>query len=305
MSTIPLPYRRLFDDAALFPPASTPLGTAVADHRRHRGAAYADLVGPFVVGDIAVPDLLEVLRTGPPAVPPADRLEVSVVVTGGAGAIEPASVWAHRATELSLAALELPLRGEDDLAYNARRVTTVVDQLRAAGSLDDDTPVYAEPPRPQGGPTPSWLDALDELAALELRLKFRTGGASADDFPTSAELAACIGAALDRELPFKCPAGLHHAVRHRDPETGFEHHGFLNVLLATRASLDGAGPDDVARVLDVQDAAAVTTALADHGPDVLASTRRWFTSVGSCSVSEPLADLEALDLLPQTPTGDA
>ena len=72
-----------------------------------------------------------------------------------------------------------------------------------------------------------------------LRLKFRTGGLTADAFPSAAELAACIDAALDRETPFKCTAGLHHAVRHTDPETGFEHHGFLNVLLATRVALDG------------------------------------------------------------------
>ena len=48
-------------------------------------------------------------------------------------------------------------------------------------------------------------------------------------------------AALDRETPFKCTAGLHNAVRHRAADTGFEHHGFLNVLLATRQAFDGAG----------------------------------------------------------------
>ena len=31
---------------------------------------------------------------------------------------------------------------------------------------------------------------------------------------------------------FKCTAGLHHAVRNTDPDTGFEQHGFLNILLA-------------------------------------------------------------------------
>ena len=103
--------------------------------------------------------------------------------------------------------------------------------------------VFAEPPVPRDSPSHGWLAALDELAAREIHLKFRTGGASADLFPTSAQLAVCIEAALDRELPFKCTAGLHNAVRHRDEETGFEHHGFLNVLLATRTSLDGGDPE--------------------------------------------------------------
>ena len=102
----------------------------------------------------------------------------------------------------------------------------------------------------------------------------RTGGATGDSFPSSGELAACIAAALDRELPFKCTAGLHNALRHRDDESGFEHHGFLNVLLATRASID------------------------ETGSGGLVSARRWFTSFGSCSVLEPLQDLVELDLLP-------
>ena len=54
-------------------------------------------------------------------------------------------------------------------------------------------------------------------------------------FPGAATVASWIDAALDRETSYKCTAGLHHALRHRDHETGFEHHGFLNVLLATRA----------------------------------------------------------------------
>ncbi len=176
------------------------------------------------------------------------------MVTGGAGAIEPAVTWVSRSEGLNLRAVEFALRDEEDLAHNAQRLIQVVDSLE--DRLDDVT-VFAEPPVPQGDPTHGWLAALDELAAREIHLKFRTGGVTADLFPSSARLATCIEAALDRELPFKCTAGLHNAVRHRDPETGFEHHGFLNILLATRTSLDGGGPGEVAEVLDRTDGAAL------------------------------------------------
>jgi hypothetical protein len=106
----------------------------------------------------------------------------------------------------------------------------------------------------------------------------------------------CLEAALDRELPFKCTAGLHHAVRHRDEQTGFEHHGFLNVLLATRASLDGATPDEVANVLAQTDGSALADRLSAD-PDEAARTRRWFTSFGSCSVLDAHEDLVDLGLL--------
>lgn len=297
MSTIPEPYRFLVDDAAVFPPGNAPLDTALAAHRRHRQTAWADLVGPFVVSDAALPELIEAVRASGDSTP----LRVAVVVTGGAGAIEPAVRWAGRAEELELAAVELGLRDEQDLPRNARRVTTVVDQLRASGDLDGDTPVYVEPPRPLGPePAASWLTALDELAALDLRLKFRTGGVTADAFPSAAELASCIDAALDRELRFKCTAGLHHALRHRVGE-GFDRpvdqHGFLNVLLATRAALDGGGVDDIAQVLETADPSAVRDTLDDEGEETLVSARRWFVSFGSCSVLEPLEDLVELGLV--------
>ena len=142
-------------------------------------------------------------------------------------------------------------------------------------------------------PTAGWLAAADVVAAAELRLKFRTGGVEADLFPAVPTVAAWIDAALDRETPFKCTAGLHHAVRHTDPATGFHHHGFLNVLAATRTALDGG---DVAAVLAEEDGAALVAALPDL--DTLARTRRWFTSFGCCEVREPLEDLAALGLVP-------
>jgi hypothetical protein len=143
-----------------------------------------------------------------------------------------------------------------------------------------------------GRPSPGWLAAADELALRELPLKFRTGGVTADAFPTPAELAASIAAALDRELSFKCTAGLHHAVRQTDPGTGLTHHGFLNVLAATRACLDGT---DTEAVLAASDAKTLLEGLDD---DTLERTRRWFTGFGSCSVLEPHDDLVELGLIP-------
>jgi hypothetical protein len=293
---IPAFLRSFVDDAAIFPPANAPLEQAVADHLAHRDAEYADLVGGFVVSDVKIADLAELLAgraasgAGDQSRPP---LAVNVVVTGGAGAIEPAVTWVSRSEGLSLRAVEFALRDEEDLAHNARRLVHVVDSL---GEQLDDVAVHAEPPLQRSGASSGWFAALDELAAREIHLKFRTGGASEDLFPTSAGLAECIEAALDRELPFKCTAGLHNAVRHRDEETGFEHHGFLNVLLATRASLDSGNADDVAAVLEQTDGAALAERLSSD-PDEAARTRRWFTSFGSCSVLDAHEDLVELGLL--------
>jgi hypothetical protein len=291
VTALPPVLEHFVDDAAIFPPGNVPLDRAVAEHREHLASAYAGLVGGFVISDVKLPDLLEVVSSS--AVEPDETapLAINVVVTGGAGAIEPAVRWATRSPALSLRALEFALRDEDDLAHNAQRVIAAVD------SLEDDlsgVELYVEPPRLHGAPGHGWLAALDELAAREIRLKFRTGGVTADAFPTAAEVAVCIDAALDRELPFKCTAGLHNAVRHTnqtDFERPVEMHGFLNILLATRATLDGDDPIDVLTATDLTDR------LAAADLELLARTRTWFASFGSCSILEPHEDLVELGLV--------
>jgi hypothetical protein len=279
---LPEPFRRLVDDAAVFPPGDAPLPEALTTYVGRRDEWYADLVASFVVTDVAIPEVTE-------AVP------VSVVVTGGAGAIAGALKLAVK-RDLTVAGLEIALRDPDDLPGNARRVTAAVDAVRGEGALDEDTPVYVELPQTEA--SAGWLTAADVVAEGEHRLKFRTGGLEAELFPTPETLAGWIDAALDRETPFKCTAGLHHAIAHRDHETGFPHHGFLNVLLATRQAFDGATTAEVA------------TLLADHYPNDLvalartsdlAGARRWFVSFGSCSVQEPLDDLVGLGLVEVTP----
>jgi hypothetical protein len=290
---VPEAFRALVDDAAIFPPGNAPLTEAVPAHREHRQARYAGLVGPFVIGEGRLPDLLDEVSDD------VEPLPVSVVIGGGAGAIEGAVRWATRTGALELRGVEIAVREDatGEIAHNAKRIVAAVDQLVAAGELDDETPVFLEMPRLYGeAPGHGWLSALDEIAAMDHKLKFRTGGVEADAFPGAQELATCIDAALDRELAFKCTAGLHNALRHRDEETGFEHHGFLNVLLATRASLDGGSVADVAAVLEVDDRDEVLTAVREQ-EEMLPSTRRWFTSFGSCSVLEPVEDLTDLGLM--------
>jgi hypothetical protein len=275
---LPEAWRGLVDDAAVFPPGDAPLPDALTAYVERRGEWYADLVGSFVVKDTALPDVTE-------------DVPVSVVVTGGAGAIVGALGYAAKKAK-QVAGVEIALRDLDDLAGNVRRVSAAVDAARAEGALDEQTAVYVE--LPQADASPAWLAAADAVAEGEHRLKFRTGGPEADTFPTPEQLAAWIDAALDRETPFKCTAGLHHAIAHRDHETGFPHHGFLNVLLATRQAFDGATTAEVAGLL------------ADHYPNDLvalartsdvAGARRWFTSFGSCSVDEPLQELVGLGLI--------
>ena len=267
----PEEWRGLVDDAAIFPPGDVPLHEATAAHTARREQWWADLVGSFVLRDTDVP-----LVRGFDA-------PLSVVVTGGAGQIA-GPLGAAARLGLHVAAVEIAVRDVDDPAGNVRRIDAA---LRAAGA--DDVPLFVELPGPV---TAGWLAAADEVAACGHRLKLRLGHVDHDLVPGSATVAGWLDAALDRETPFKATAGLHRAVRH-DPEGGGAH-GFLNLLAATRTLWDGGTVEDATAVLEQRDGAALTAALAGGG---VASARRWFTSFGSCSVTEPLDDLIALGLV--------
>lgn len=274
------------DDASAFPPTNLPLTRAVAEHREHRQASYGSLLGGFVVTDLKVPDLIDVLDDLLDDTDDGEQaLAVNLLVTGGAGAIAPAVRWASRAPHLRLRAIQLTLRDEDDLAHNARRVLTALDAVEENLS---EVEVYVELPRwsddPGRGPTHRWLSALDEIAAAELSLTFRTGGAGPDALPSATELAGSIDAALDRELPFRATGGLVNAV------SGATSYGFLNVLAATRACLDGGEPEAV--LTEASPEALLTD------PDALARTRRWFTGFGSGNLLESHEDLVELGLTP-------
>jgi len=57
---------------------------------------------------------------------------------------------------------------------------------------------------------------------------------------------------------------------------------------------DGASVDEAVVVLEQRDRGLLVEAARELD---LAGARRWFTSFGSCSVAEPLADLRELGLL--------
>ena len=277
---MPVAPRRLFagliDDAALFPPANAPLAEAVAGHARHRSAPYAGFVGPFVCPTTRVAELIETL-------PPGQLVAVSLVVDDGpAGTTE--SLRAARADErLLLVAVEASHArlGHDAATVGAtvRRMPSVTGYLEVDPS---DLGLSLDLVAPSGG----WQAA-----------KYRTGGTTADAFPTEEALADFLVATVERGLPFKLTAGLHHVVRHTDPDTGFEHHGVLNVLVATRVAQGGGGVDDVAAVLAQRAAPALVEFVAEWDESTCGDVRATFRSFGCCGVHDPLDELAGLGLL--------
>lgn len=245
----------LLDDAAVFPPGNLPLAEAVTAHHGHLRAPYAALVGPLVVPATALADLADLADQGP--------LDVAVVAPHAEAAVA------------ALAAAPAGVR------VVALEVTDGTGLREALGDPAGVT-VFVEVPRD------GCRDAVvADLAGTSYRAKLRTGGVRAGLYPDEAELAAAVVALVRAGVPFKATAGLHHALRNTDPETGFEQHGFLNLLAATDAARRGAGVEEVAALLAVRDARE----LPSVPPEALLG------SIGTCSITDPVDELTALGIL--------
>ncbi|GAA3722133.1 hypothetical protein HDA32_002167 [Spinactinospora alkalitolerans] len=280
--SLPAFARRLCDDAAVFPPGLAPLADAVPAHAHHAASAHAGLVGPLVVAAAGLDELARLL----PA-PDGDRLDLAVTVPSGPGHVG-AALAAVEALPVHLRALEVAVPDGTD----APELLAALDRA-CSGAAAQRAEVFVEVPRDDRR-----AQIIAALPSTRYRAKLRTGGVRAELYPDEAELAAAIAAVVGAGVPFKATAGLHHAVRNTDPETGFEQHGFLNVLLAADAALRGADAAELAGVLAERDAAAVAARVAGLDEARAAAARAAFASFGTCSISDPLTELVGLGLLP-------
>jgi hypothetical protein len=284
MSTVPVLFRHLVDDAALFPPGNAPVARAVAEHAHHQRAPYAQLVGRFVctasrLGEVNAQSGGETLTVsaiadaGLPAAAAAIAQLRTFVGSGGAGGRHalPGGVLVD--------SVEVPLDPAADLP----------GQVSGAAHAVAGAEVFVEIPM-RGG----WRDAIAACAGERVGAKLRTGGTVAEAFPDPREVGDFIAACAHAGVPFKCTAGLHRAVCHTDPLTGFHHHGFLNVLVATHAAITGGDVLAAVTARDPHDLATVCWGIDDAAA---AAVRSAFTGFGSCSVADPIRDLAALSLV--------
>ena len=270
-----------FDDAAVFPPGSAPLDAAVRDHLARRSSPEAALTGPLLLA------LDQVTTAHGLAVESAHLLEIDL-------AADPLRIGVVIPEGRLPEALEMAAQASNGVQVSGLELKTSPDSwqadLSALQQADTSASRHIEFTAAQ--------ISEGALAALEggnVDLKFRTGGLEARLFPAPGELADVIGETVDRRVPFKLTAGLHQAVRHTNPTTGFTHHGFLNIAVATGAADQGAGTDRLREILAEEDGAVLAAAARRLATD---SWRQWFRSFGTCSIAEPLESLAALGLDP-------
>lgn len=184
---------------------------------------------------------------------------------------------------------DLKPAGNPDHAWEVKAGSA--DDVAAIASIAGDAMVYVET---------SDVVLLDDIASNGLRAKIRTGGVTADAFPSVDAIAAFIRRCDELDLRFKATAGLHHPIRCVKPLTyepdapAGTMNGFLNVFLA--AALPQFAPkilrEENPRAFAFDDGGIWWHDCRITNEEMSRVRRELAISFGSCSFEEPITDLQ-------------
>ena len=286
----------LVDYAGLFPPASESMRAAAEKYADYRDGADQRALGRFIVPASRLAELERESADLMPRRKPSEPWRLSALI-GGEPAAEMRAIvefnQRHSAgSGNSLAAIDVvEIKGGSaaDIAAHSR-------------ALPKSVVAYFEIP---AGANPSQL--IGAVAAAGARAKIRTGGVTADAFPSAEAIIAFIDACLRADVAFKATAGLHHPLRgeyrltYEPGSATAMMYGYLNVFLATALLRAGSSRDVAQAVLLETDPASLD--FEDDGiswrgrklttPQLLTS-REFAISFGSCSFREPIDELGQL-----------
>jgi hypothetical protein len=283
-------FQHMVDYAGLFPPASLAMDAAVRAYAEYRAGPDREMLGRFVVAGTRLAELdATVIATGT-MIPPDDPWPLSVVlgvhIPDGLQVI--ADFQSESQAPLEVQAIEL-------------RVNSVGQVMLLAEQLPPRWERYLEVPH-----IDSYGPLLEAIGRAGMGAKIRTGGTTAEYFPSVHQLTRFLMAAIRVGVPFKATAGLHHPFRGSYPltyERDSDQHrmfGFVNLLMAAALLRQGAEGEVAERVLREESRRAFVwsdDALTWRGTRVpfteLAAVRAAFRNFGCCSFREPVDELAA------------
>jgi hypothetical protein len=278
----------IVDYAGLFPPAKLGMGEAMANYARYQTTPYSWMLGRFVVPASRLNELEELLPTFP-----LKHWSLSVILSGD---VELEIDWVRSLNnnQIAIAALEFPPLPPAEIEKVFPRLPVAVEsffEIPLQGDID------------------AYLAAVRHAGASA---KLRTGGITAEAFPSTAQLCQFIVACAKAQVPFKATAGLHHPLpgnyrlTYEPDSPSTVMHGFLNVaILAALVYWQKVTLEEALEVIEESsikgfqvkaDGIAWSTRNLNLA-EIEEVRQRFFRSFGSCSFQEPIDDLKELKLL--------
>jgi hypothetical protein len=290
------------DYAGLFPPANLALEPALHNHSEYVRVPDSWMLGAFILPiaefDTAARHLSDFDSEHPLRIsalgPRTDSAEA--FLKSLSASIDAIAAFQARFENTSIEQLEMPLPAD----VNAELLKAIRQRLGHS-----DLKTFWEAKADAAERVTELLSENNAAnAGRKLGFKLRTGGVTAESFPSSAQIAMALTVAGTRGVPIKFTAGLHHPVRLFHDSVQTKMHGFLNVLGAGVLALEHDWrQSEVIQMLEDEDAASFSFtedffAWRDWriSTEAIVARRELVTSFGSCSFDEPREDLRALKL---------
>jgi len=274
----------LIDYAGLYPPASLDMRSAVRNYLSYRKTLHAAALGRFIVNFDRLTELREAAGNS------IREMKLSVIAPSDAD-------WATLPT---LLAEGFPIDMIEVKMDRPSEIERIGKLVPAGVATYFEVPVHSRA-----------TEALASIAAVGARVKLRMGGVAADTFPSTQEACDMLNTLARLGIPFKATAGLHHPIRSSHPLTYepqspiAKMHGFFNLCCAATLLHFGGEASEAKQLLDEEDSGAwqvtgdaIGWRSYQWSAEQLRSVRKQFMiSFGSCSFTEPMHDLEALEWL--------
>ena len=292
----------IIDYAGLFPPAALDMDATVLNYDRAIVDRWAWMIGRLVVPVDRLGEFEQAARHVLPTESDRDPWPLSVLVAPAGDPKLPEQLdlirefnQVHAEPSQGLAFIDVvELRGDE-----AAAVDEALDHMPETIFPYFELPLDHDP-----------RGLIATLTGVDAGAKARTGGVEPQFYPEPEHLARFIAACAAGGVPFKATAGLHHPLRHRATHVDAEEFGFLNVfvgaLLAYRNALDEAGLRDILVEPSIDAFSFTPSELRWRDQalpldDVEDGRLMFALSFGSCSIDEPVADLQDLGLFPRDP----
>ena len=300
MKTVRSLLENLIDYAGLFPPAELPMAEAVKNYAAYRQSKHAWMLGKFIVPAARLEEFEQAAEGYWPLDGEAGFWKLSAL--GGANLNDDLAAINRFSRRHSLGeqAAAVMVDAIEFKASTVAEIQTAMRTMHPTLTCFIEIPIHEDP-----------TELIRAIGAEGAFAKVRTGGVTADAFPSSQNLARFLAICAKEDVGFKATAGLHHPLRSvnrltYEPDSASAWmHGFLNVFLAAAFAQNGM---DAARVVEILDETSLEAFQVEERSITwrnemvvvghIRNARSLFsTSFGSCSFTEPIEDLQRLNLL--------
>lgn len=290
----------LIDYAGLFPPAELTMAEAVRNYAAYRQSEHNWMLGKFIVPASRLEEFEQAAASCWPRDGEAVFWKLSAL--GGTN-LNDDLAQINRFSQCHSFGEKDAVVLIDTIEFKASTVAEIeaaIQMMPATLTCFIEIPIADDPTK-----------LLQAIGAEGAFAKVRTGGVTADAFPTSQNLARFIATCAEEDVAFKATAGLHHPLRsmnrltYKADSDSAMMHGFLNVFLAAAFAQNGASVEQLAEMLEETSPEAFRfkdgcvywrdeMLVVGH----IRNARHLFSlSFGSCSFTEPIEDLQRLQLL--------